>query len=1338
MPPHANRERKRYEASCERQAQASRKAPYSCFPGKLGLAKSDWRQLNQVRVWFDTRYNREIRLMIDNDRVQPVQGNPASGYFFFDPVAHRVFFKTAGALTQSLERFQAFTPGQDSASFGASVSTILQGNNESQLLVLDAPYYYRLTGAPSGVINKRLFAVTSTSDTLTAPPAPASVTGLVPMQVVDGHDTRRLLRSGFYDGTTNVYIAYLSSLLDGGRRIDRNGDQPVQQIGNKIHKRLRLEHLPIHKVQRGQTAYYLMFSQHSGNLYYLSTDVPRGHRPGLRRLDSGFHLIRPKGEARPVSAMAHHRVFARVQAFSGSLLAETNDGLQLRIPDSAWGTTQKVSQNLSVEERLFDHWQVKETGQKVAKSTDKLHVHCFTPESGVVVESLDIGQAINAVFPEVIRRHSADTWTVASARAFITGLKRSLRGQVSQARLQFSATVGWVPLTTATPVTDHPLLSAIKRLDLWYLPGSDTLLGANPDERFKLIGNDGGQPVALSSTRTREGFLFYRKPREKPQGERAGWHPFCGTATGASLNDVPAAFNGLISIPCRYPLHDNVQLAGHYRWDQGHQAWHIKSRGVKYRANQKHLAVTELDLSVLGSRRSPLSVGNRGQLTYRDYSQAMGAILPRVSLRQLRTDTDLITLKLRPGYARTRVAWVDYPNRKLLFGLPTAASSDDQRLIGGEPGGNAQPAPPPWNRWYRRPTSSVVYDPDSKKLTRVSELGNRLLGSFEWVEVMPRGLLLTGTPNAERFDLKALRLDTYYRDGKIVFDQRRTGRPPFSVIMEGNGGADRFEVRAADMRFFKRIVIHPGVAGQAVGHPRATLRLRSPAYLYAAQRQGQDVLLFNRFDRTAGAIQIQHVWAQPLDRPLQPMRLVFDGLRLSLSALAQQVARHPSGVVFPLNVDRWSHRRDRPFIRATADNPLYVQLGNGTQTLSRQAMNGINLVFYPEHTPAHERPRQQRVFITHGGHRGWAPGSVQVRQPEAGSHYQPLPFIPALISSSATGNHTEPVRGNARNNVLYIGTNVRQWSVPGRQGNDLLLLGTPEDRVAQANATASPVPFLKGDRCDDRQQYLPAHGDRWPVLMDRIRTLAGGEGDDVYDLRASRLARVVDDHGQHYILLSSRSKADLRKLSGKNSTALFFTDLTPDQIRLSGCDPKSQGAPGGHLTNSGNLTNSNSTATPQVPDRRTVKVINVHTNQTLALLNPEALASVHFKGGQVSLNPLAGLAQNGSVQGADDSDQGALAFLNKIIARGQRLVNYFTRLIDDGSEGHEGNPSHGNHAVGTLNDTELNRHYQRLVQDISALAGNRSGESPSFMPSPSQGMAQNLTTPQPVKTMAMG
>ncbi|WP_257275756.1 hypothetical protein, partial [Endozoicomonas sp. SESOKO4] len=94
---------------------------------------------------------------------------------------------------------------------------------------------------------------------------------------------------------------------------------------------------------------------------------------------------------------------------------------------------------------------------------------------------------------------------------------------------------------------------------------------------------------------------------------------------------------------------------------------------------------------------------------------------------------------------------------------------------------------------------------------------------------------------------------------------------------------------------------------------------------------------------------------------------------------------------------------------------------------------------------------------------------------------------------------------------------------------------------------------------------------------------------------------------------------------------------------------------------------------------------------------------------------------------------------NRIIRRGQRLVHYLSSLARGGKDDADTDTAKSKQqGVVSLNDTELNQHYQRLVQDISALSGHRTGESPSFMPSATQRVIQNLTNPQPLTTMGQG
>ncbi len=1300
-----------HKQDCDRQVNEYLKKPYRCFPDKLGLAEADWDQLDRIRLWYDTHHSTVIPLVApSDDQVEPLQGGPDTGYYFFDSANGQVLLQTTGVLNRDISHFHELEVSKHGALFGNHVSKTVPNKDESQLLVFDAPYYYLLTASPAGQLAHQVIAAETLDGQLSVPPTPPAATPdtttsdeeLIPLRMVNKYDSPSILGTGFYDGATRTYIAFLSSLLDGGLLINKDDGSRFRQINEPVQKTLREEHLPVRKVVQGRTVYYLLFSQHSGNLYYITTVVK--NTKSVQRLSSGFQVIRPAGERRSPAQMADNRIFARVQARSGGLLADTLSGYRLWIPDQAWDNTRVVSENLSVESGPFEHWEVKATGQTVAKSNETLSVRQFTPQSGVVMDSLNLGQIVNQVFTKVTLRHPGTAWTTASARAFIGGLKEQLRTLVAEARKQFSATVGLVPLRPITPMTDHPLLSAIRQLDCWYFPGHDTLLAANTRDRFKVMVNDDGQLLALSDTRKQEAFEFFPQPDQGAKG-----HPFCGKAAAVPLTGVPNEFNTLISGPCSYTLPYlpyDTQLRGSYQWQASAQAWRVQTQQAQYLANRERLALVALDLSRMGPRKASNS---RMFRTRQDFNHGMRS-LPR-DIRE-RIDTGLIDLRLRPGYLPTQTAWIDYRGRfpaqqRLLFGLPDKGHSV-QQLIGQT---SAIMKDHHWY-WFRHSAATVVYSKDQQTLYRVNLRGYQSLGTFNGVAVMAEGLLLSGTPGADKIKLETLRLDTYYQEQEhqVAFVRNGT-RQRFGIMVEGQGGSDVIKLDETDLSFFARILIHPGLAEESITkHDRAQTRieLNVSAFLFLAWRRGQNLVLSNRFTTGDAEIEIQQVWARQHDQFLQPTTLVFNDLELSLSDLAARVTDSGQGVVLPLTVSSLVRKERLRFINATASNPLYIQQDQPVKIVTYQAMDGIKLTVEPLNATYVRR----QVFITGTGQWGWEPGSVQVSGPKPDSGYQSWPFLPSVISSSAIGNRTARLWGNSRSNILYLGADARQWSLRGWGGHDLLLLGTSGNTAPRPEVLAN-----RGDQCDNRRLDTPGNSSLWQAILDWTRPLVGGVGNDVYDLRACRPARTIDSRGKHYVLLSSGSKADLRRLSGDNSTALFFTDLTPEQVAFSQCNPQAQS----------NLTHSNHS----LPlDSQTFRIINTRNNQTLALVKPDVLASLHFKGGQVSLNPMAMINRNDSTSAMDDSDGGeneAVTFLNKIIRRGQRLVNYLCSLAG----GEKGDiESESERPLGTsLNDTELYQHYQRLVQDLSALSGNHSSESPSFITSASQGMTQNLTTP---------
>ncbi|WP_422442321.1 hypothetical protein, partial [Endozoicomonas sp. ALB060] len=107
-----------------------------------------------------------------------------------------------------------------------------------------------------------------------------------------------------------------------------------------------------------------------------------------------------------------------------------------------------------------------------------------------------LGKVVNLIFAKLTIEHPGTTWTTTSARFFIRELKSLLRDRLNGAREGFSAKVGLVPLRPITAIIDHPLFSAIRQLDVWYYPDSDTLLAANTRDQFEVMVNDDGQLLA--------------------------------------------------------------------------------------------------------------------------------------------------------------------------------------------------------------------------------------------------------------------------------------------------------------------------------------------------------------------------------------------------------------------------------------------------------------------------------------------------------------------------------------------------------------------------------------------------------------------------------------------------------------------------------------------------------------------------------------------------------------------------------------------------------------------------------------------------------------------------
>ncbi|WP_448216628.1 hypothetical protein [Endozoicomonas sp. 2B-B] len=231
--------------------------------------------------------------------------------------------------------------------------------------------------------------------------------------------------------------------------------------------------------------------------------------------------------------------------------------------------------------------------------------------------------------------------------------------------------------------------------------------------------------------------------------------------------------------------------------------------------------------------------------------------------------------------------------------------------------------------------------------------------------------------------------------------------------------------------------------------------------------------------------------------------------------------------------------------------------------------------------------------------------------------------------------------------------------------------------------------------------------------------LYGDSGNDIFHLK-SRGASVHPGSGNNLVSL------ELENAEENGAVKLFFAPASFNRVRMAGVSLADLQAASWHSLARRNATDSGDQARcpaglsrlmpPPVTGGSFILAAWIRRGLPLGRRTRAGSKLIHFAA-------------------ADGSDAISLS----LRSRGQRLVNYLCSLVG-GEEGDVGTGTAESEqpVMASVNDTELYQHYQRLVQDLSALSGNRSGESTSFVPSASQGMIQNLTTPLPSTTMSQG
>ena len=931
-------------------------------------SEQELRRYPRPMIWFDKDNQVEIKLLVPGSEVVPVQGSPETGYYFLDKATNQLFFKKIGFLKRDINRLDTFDCNTEGACFGPAVTMTNRTANPNRIVVANKNYYYLATASASGTINEELVGIITTPGTMATDLESIANQGILKLRVVDSRDRMNTVSAGFYDLDLKLYITYLSSLFDG----DHSSGANTQEIDNKVLQRLENEHVPVHRIINGQAVIYVVFSKHSGNLLYLEASAPGKDDSGTalpaQRIASGFKVVRPASEQLASGSIAGHPVFTRVTGYRNSVLAVTDNNLYLRIPDDAWSKTTSVGSTQNPELRGFNHWKIGKGEATVARSTDTMSLQTFGAQSGVILESLDLGMIVNSTYSSVFGDSDAPAWTESTTQRFITSLKTRINDLVNQAKNDYFAIAELVKLSIITDLVNSRQLAFMKQQDFWY-HSSGTLLMAPAAEAHKIIGSDGNKLITVPKGKHHRPGEFFLQSKYQ-QGAR---HPYCGNRTVYVRNrDIPTEFYKRMSVPCVYQMYNPVPMVGDYQWDQGQRAWNIKTPySESFEANHEYFKLTSLDISrhprdtlneqAMLKQYSPLE-----SVTRSDYGKSMAEMNRKNPYLRSTPVLSSLTLRSEPfpdtdsPDNQVRAGWYDQQNDKVYFGLP-GENFETLTLIGGRSAAPAQ---------------GLIYHHKTKTLSPSYGSGKSwIAGPFENVKVVNKGIYIQGTQGKDSFNLDRLHLDYLYLGTEPrVLNAEGTPRD-FSVYLEGNGGPDSYHLKAKDLTAFSNIVIAPGIHDPSAGGHPGKINFRSPSFLYAARRggeRGQDLILSNRFDPDAARVIVKQVWPGLYDQPLVPTTIKFADTSVTLKELATMISDKGGTILFPMRINEGTPLNLLYNVHATGQQPLLIELDAGFQAVPEQTSSGIKITF-----TAPDNAYKSSVIIPDYA---FASGSVMIRQ----------------------------------------------------------------------------------------------------------------------------------------------------------------------------------------------------------------------------------------------------------------------------------------------------------------------------------------------------------------------
>ena len=915
------------------------------------------------------------------------------------------------------------------------------------------------------------------------------------------------------------------------------------------------DHSPVHSFRKGNTIYYVMHNSASGALYYTTIDRPA---------DRGDLLVTPLKNLSfltfghdDLDAKGARGGFLDIKSLKNGILAYTLNGYILMIPNEALLSGTRLGE-LPPEAYQFAGWHYGYTDKGVpirfsALATNISRNYYRLPgDSTIDLTDLDMGVIVGKLYARHFGKGmtAPENWNRQQASAFLADLKQAVRRVCEQFALDFGEEApDLVRLPLVHPPKGKPLPAFLTQMDFWFLRSEDQLFAANASDGFRMGGNNGNSLMALKGEGDSLPYRFYMNPASGAPAD----HPYC-RQNPVVPNLLPEVFRPEVSVPCEDG--DNNPEADYF-WNNVRQQWEASSEHYLFTladGNKTLSGITFINDQQSPEQQQAAYFSLTGDYSSDIHKEVWQRLSGRVSDRLSSGMTSpyrefpkqpLLEIEFVPGGQKGRVyrqAWYDTQDNRLFLG-PKNHGDEELVLVGSMNAGSRSGLPVRAGALcFNRKKHKVFFIDSHRAIPAHKSAGGsspyeQELGRLSNIEVSSDGhaLRVCGSAGDDRLTISDFLLDTLYFDrgkGARRFSANPDRPHDLTLYLDGKGGNDSFSVKFSDLTYCAQVIIklemQPAATPPGDNNGQSQrIRIHAPAFQSTLLRDGNDLLILDRFD-PKGILRIKQVWTAPLAPLPKPTGIQFNDARFTLDQLRAEVQAN-QGIYMPPLVVGTGTLPSAP-VPASPDRPLLIDVAPGFQLVPKKQADTLKLTVQPVSGAS-----GASTSLTIEGYR-FARGSVRVRQlskegDKPASGYYNLDFDDGrgchnCLSPARSTNQTQTIGGheftvfeapaklNLKNKTKYLAqwNNTLGFPVIGKEQLDDY--GPVFDKV-------SPYPVLALDN--------PATLDKQPVF---------GVFYDV-DIKALRFAFEINHHsltinvwrGQNLIRKGHMNRTDTASLN---------------------------------------------------------------------------------------------------------------------------------------------------------------------------------------------------------------